>query len=150
MPTKQSRVVPSNLFARAARGRLRYAAATLLVGAAPAAPLPPDTLVLAVASWCAPCRGELARLDEIVAAAGATEVRVLPIDRSAATAAMLRGIDPRRIWRSAAAADAVLAETGGLPFSVMTDNRGRRCAAHARPLDAAAVRAMRARCRAAS
>ena len=117
-----------------------------MVAPADAASYPPRTLMLLVASWCAPCRTELARLDSIVDAAGPVAVRVVPIDDRPATRAMLRDVPRERVWRTAVALDLVSRETGGLPFSLMTDDAGRRCATHARPLDADAVAAMRRRC----
>lgn len=102
--------------------------------------LPPRSVIVLVASWCAPCRGELARLDTIAPAIGGRTLRVLAIDDSAATARMLRVIDPARVWRPDAGVDHVrallLARTAGLPFSVVTDARGAVCAQGNGGLDA--------------
>lgn len=118
----------------------------MLQGAAPPPIYPPRTLILFVASWCAPCRGELRQIDTIAAAASPLDVRVTPVDRSNATAAMLRDVLPMHIWRSARAVNAFAQQTGGLPFSVMTDADGEPCATNDRALNAAAVQAMRRRC----
>jgi hypothetical protein len=85
-------------------------------------------------------------LDAIMASADPLDVRVVPIDRSSATTAMLRGVPSARIWRSASAADAFVRDNGSLPFAMMTDTGGRPCAAHALAVDAAAITAMRRRC----
>jgi thiol-disulfide isomerase/thioredoxin len=121
-------------------------AAILLSGAAAPPPYPPRTLVLFVASWCAPCHGELRQLESIAALAAPITVRVTPVDQSYATAAMLRDVPAARIWRSARAVDAYAQQSGSLPFSVMTDGSGRPCATHDRALDAASIVAMRRRC----
>ncbi|MHA6722552.1 thioredoxin domain-containing protein [Sphingomonas sp. RS2018] len=127
------------------RSTIVFALAPMLIGATTVAQAP-DTLYLLVASWCAPCRVELSRLPALRAAAAPIAVRVVPIDATAATTAMLRGIDPATIDRSARTIDALGSQTGGLPFSLMTDRTGQRCATHRAPLDVMAVRAMRERC----
>jgi thiol-disulfide isomerase/thioredoxin len=107
--------------------------------------------VILVASWCAPCRAELARLDGIAAASGGRTLRVLAIDDSAATVRMLRAVDPARQWRPAIqevarVRAALLARTAGLPYSVATDARGLICAEENGGLDAARTTAMMRRC----
>lgn len=126
------------------RGIVLLAAALLPAAAAPV--YPPRTLVLFVASWCAPCRAELRQFDAIAAAAAPLEVRVAPLDWTRGTAAMLRTVPAAHVWRSARVAEAFAQHSGGLPFSLMTDAEGRICATHDRALDPAAVRAMRRRC----
>ena len=126
--------------------------ALLLAGIAGAAsavaepPYPPRALLLFVASWCAPCRAEIGRLDAIAASAEPLDVRVVPLDRTSATAAMLRGVPSARVWRSASAADAFVRDRGSLPFAIMTDAAGRACATYAYAVDSAAVTALRRRC----
>lgn len=122
-------------------------AASFLAGAAPAAtPLPPDSVLLLVASWCVPCHGEIARLGELQAAAGPIVVRVVPYDSRPTTRRMLARVDPARIAASSSTVAALASRTPALPYSVMTDAAGGICADHARALDAEAVRAMRRRC----
>lgn len=111
---------------------------------------PPHTLILFVASWCAPCHAELRQIDAIASAAAPVDVRVTPVDRSGGTAALLRDVPPTRIWRSAQAVSIFTRSNGALPFSVMTDAKGRPCATHDRALDPASVIAMRRRCEAAT
>lgn len=118
--------------------------ATAPVGAA--GPLPPDSILLLVASWCVPCHGEVARLDELQAAAGHVVVRVVPYDGRPATKRMLARVDPARVTASSAIVAALASRTPALPYSVMTDADGRICADHARALDVEAVRTMRRRC----
>ncbi len=104
------------------------AGALLLIGAAPAEPVryPARTILLFVASWCAPCHGELRQLPAIAGGAGPYRVLVVPIDRGRATDAMLRAVPVEQVWRPDAARMAevrgeLLAKTAGLPFSVCTN-----------------------------
>ncbi|SEK97681.1 hypothetical protein SAMN05216382_1229 [Sphingomonas palmae] len=112
--------------------------------------LPPRSVIVLVASWCAPCRGELLRLDTIAPVIGGRALRVLAIDDSAATARMLRVIDPARVWRPDTRVDHVrallLARTAGLPFSVVSDGRGVVCAQENGGLDAHRAAALVQRC----
>jgi thiol-disulfide isomerase/thioredoxin len=113
---------------------------------------PPRAVIMPVASWCAPCRGELARLDEIAAAAGGRAIRILAIDDSAATVRMLRLVDPALVWRPDVAERvrlraALLARTAGLPYAVATDVRGAVCAEENGALDAARTAALTHRCK---
>lgn len=136
---------------------LWLAAALACLGAAsPAAQdAPPDTLLLFVAGWCAPCHAELAQIDAIVAAAGDARVRVVPLDDTARTQAMLDRVPDQVVWRPDPAAlaklrERVFGDNAGLPYSVLTDASGRVCARSKRSLDAVRVREMADRCRAAA
>jgi hypothetical protein len=111
---------------------------------------PAHSLILFVASWCAPCRAELRDIDRLIVLAAPATLRVTPIDRTAATAAMLRSVAPARIWRSARAVDDFARQSASLPFSLMTDAEGRACATHRRALDRVAIEDLRRRCSAAS
>lgn len=115
---------------------------------------PPDAVLLFVASWCAPCHAELTRLPEIRAAARPLRVLVVPFDSGPATQAMLRGVAPAERWQPEGAErrsmeTALYAETAGLPFALVTDRHGRRCAAWRAGLDAARTRTLIAACAAA-
>jgi len=112
-----------------------------------AATLPPDTLLLLVAPWCAPCWGELARLDGLVAAAAPLEVRVLSMEDGSRARAMVASLPEMRRWTPAisereAVRAALWARTPGLPFSVATDRRGKICAEQGGGLDGPRVRAL--------
>lgn len=114
-------------------------------------PAPANSVLLFVAGWCAPCRGELAALPDLRRAAAPRRVLVVPIEADRATARMIAGIPADQILlRPPAVASALmrtLAGTApGLPISVITDGRGRTCAVHRRPLAAADIAALIARC----
>lgn len=125
-----------------------------LLAAAPAAGMPaapPHAVVLVVAGWCAPCRAELARRAEIEAAAAPRTLRIVALDDTASTRAMLAGLPPSAMWRLTPAdrvrlADSVYARSAGLPYAFATDPRGQRCADLAGGLDAPRTRALVARC----
>ena len=123
----------------------------MLAGVGPVAaasrsgPYPADTILLFVAAWCAPCRGELARLDAIADAARPRPVRVVLLDDTKAGREMLRGIDPGRRWDPDRATqrriDADLsAATAGLPYAMLTDADGLPCADRRGTLDVGRIR----------
>lgn len=114
--------------------------------------LPQETILLFVASWCAPCHGELVRLAEIERGARPYHVLVVPFDDSRATRAMLRAVPAAQRWQPDGATQRRLAaeverRSAGLPFSLAVDGDGRICAAHAEALDSAKAAAMVAACR---
>ncbi|WP_394646662.1 hypothetical protein [uncultured Sphingomonas sp.] len=140
---------------RGAARSLSLVAAVLGGGAAaPAGDLayPPDSVLLLVAPWCAPCHAELARLDTIAAAARPQRLRVFMVDDGAGAGAMWRRVPDGYRWTPPAGeerryrADA-LARTPGLPFSLATDARGRVCAMRGGGMDAARVAALVGACR---
>lgn len=129
--------------------------AALLLAAVPAATTPvaypPRTILLFVASWCAPCHGEIAGLPRLREAAGPWRVLVVPIDRGRATAAMMAGVPVADRWIPDAATMAAMRAdlfggTAGLPFSVAVGGDGRVCGAHRGVLNAARVAVLRAGC----
>lgn len=125
----------------------------LLGGAAPAVHYPERTVLLLVASWCAPCRVELAHIDEIARAAAPYDVRVLLVDDSKAGRRMVAALSPARRWLpdpavAAPARAALLSRTPGLPYSVAIGPKGAICADRRGGLDPARTRALVARCRA--
>jgi len=112
---------------------------------------PPDAVILLAASWCAPCRGEIAALDTIAAAAAPRAVHVLVVDEGPRARAMTRDVPAAHRWEPGPASRgrvvrALMARTPGLPYAAATDARGRVCAEHGGGLDAAAVRALALRC----
>lgn len=116
---------------------------------------PQRSVLLFVASWCAPCREELSRLSAISAAALPWQVLVIPMDDMPATRAMLAAVPPaNRRWQPNGAerqklTDDLFREAGGLPFSIVTDAEGRPCASVRSGLDAERVRQALATCGAA-
>ena len=129
------------------------AALTLAVvpAGATAPAYPPRAILLFVASWCAPCHGEIAALPRLNEAAGSWAVLVVPVDRGRATAAMMAGVPAAQRWvpdaaRMAAMRDDLFGGTVGLPFSVAIGGDGRPCGAHRGVLNAARVAALQAGC----
>lgn len=139
---------------------LRTAGAALLLlllpnqGATASEPslYPPETVLLFVAAWCAPCHGELAHLADLSRAARPYRVLVVPFDDGRATRAMLDSVPPAQRWlpdrqTQRRLAQMVAAESPGLPFSVAVDTHGRACATQAEALTGATAEALVARCR---
>lgn len=129
-------------------------ASLLALGRAAAATsdYPPETVLLVVAAWCAPCQGELARLAEIGRGARPYRVLVVPYDDSRATRAMLEGVPTAQRWQPDRAAQRRLAaevarRSPGLPFSLATDRDGHVCGGHGEALDAASAADLVAACR---
>ena len=112
---------------------------------------PSDTVLLLIAPWCAPCYGELARLDEIAAAAGPRAVRVMLIEDGPRATAMVRALRPEQVWTASprqmrqARAD-LLERAVGLPYSIVTDARGAVCAGQGGGLDRARTALLVKRC----
>lgn len=135
-------------------GRAAIMAVLLAAPADAAEPVryPPETVLLFAAAWCAPCRAELARLEEIGAAARPYRVQVVAYDDLPATRAMIEGLPAAARWTpDRASRRAVLREvtelSSGLPFALAVDAQGRRCASARAGLDAASTAALVARCR---
>ena len=132
---------------------LSIPAALALAGSAAEAPtsFPANAVLLFVADWCAPCHGEVARLDEIAGAARPRRVLVIGMDAGASRGRLAASVpDPHR-WRPDPEAlrrlrAAVSAASAGLPYSVATDARGRACADSWLSLTAARTRALVAAC----
>lgn len=134
-------------------GLVILAALALAAGPAAAASgrYPPRTILLFVASWCAPCHGEIAQLPRLTDAADPYRVLVVPMDRGRTTVAMLRGVPTGQRWvpdpvALAAIRDELMRGTAGLPFSVAIDGNGRACGEHRGVLTPARVDAMRREC----
>ena len=124
----------------------------LLLGAAPSPAGPAESILLFVASWCAPCHGELARLDAIGRGAQPYRVLVVPFDDSRATRGMLERVPLAQRWQPDRGTQRRLAaevahRSAGLPFSLALDRDAQICAAHAQALDTASAAAMVAACR---
>lgn len=113
---------------------------------------PPETILLFVAAWCAPCHGELAHLADIGRAAQPYRILVVPFDDSRATRTMLAAVPLTQRWQPDRATQRKLAaeverRSAGLPFSLAIDKEARICAAQSEALDAARTAALVASCR---
>lgn len=126
-----------------------------LAGAAAAeAPPPRNAILLFVASWCAPCHGEVRALPEIAKAAAPMRVIVVPIDARRGTERLMAAVPQDRQWRLApaeaiATMRRLAGRAPGLPTSVAIDAKGEVCAVARRPLSPATALAIRRRCEAA-
>lgn len=112
---------------------------------------PRAAVLLFVASWCAPCHGELRALPEIVAAAAPMRVFVVPIDAARGTDRMMKRVPDDRRWRLPPAAATTLMRrlaggAPGLPTSVAIDASGAVCTVVREPLSPARAVAIRRRC----
>ena len=112
---------------------------------------PPHSILLFVASWCAPCHAELARLPAITRGARPFRVLVVAYDDSAATRMMLDAVPAAQRWQPARPLRRQLArilavETSGLPFSMAVDRNGHACASARQGIDGTVAAAMVARC----
>lgn len=120
-------------------------------GAQDSADPPHNAVILFVASWCAPCHGELRALPEIAAAAAPMRVLVMPTDDTRGTERMMARVPADRQWRlPPEAATATMRRLAGgapgLPTSVGIDRAGKVCAVVRKPLSAAVAKGVRARC----
>ena len=135
-------------------GRFLFCLSLITLAAAdrpPSGELPPDTLLLLVAPWCAPCWGELAQIDTLAKAALPLTLRVLAMEDGPRSRAMTADLPPHRQWIPSPADRAVVrrsiwANTPGLPFSVATDAKGRICARHGGGLTETRARSMITQC----
>lgn len=118
---------------------------------APSDDYPPSTILLFVASWCAPCHAELARLPAITRGAQPFRVLVVPFDDRPATLRMLDSVAPGQRWQPdrlmrRRLAKALTAATSGLPFSMAIDGSGQQCGSERKGLDGASAKALVAGC----
>ncbi|WP_054436698.1 MULTISPECIES: thioredoxin domain-containing protein [Novosphingobium] len=135
-------------------------APALAAGSVPAASLvaapgepPRDSVLMFVASWCAPCLAELARFEALEAAARPRRLLIVALDEGAGSTEMTRRFDgrqklaisPREGWELLRRASA--GRAAGLPYAVMTDETGRPCALRDRGLSEAELRTMAAACK---
>lgn len=117
-------------------------------GAAERPALPADAVVLFGANWCAPCLDELRTLPALAQAAAPMRIVLAWTDGA-----------PVRLWREWPAnaeqlpvADAVRTierlggQTAGLPYAVLVDGQGRRCADRRGGVTPERIAALKARC----
>jgi thiol-disulfide isomerase/thioredoxin len=112
---------------------------------------PPNSVLLFVASWCAPCHSELARLPAITRGAQPFRVLVVPFDDRPATRAMIEAAPAAQRWQPAPEmrrrlAKDLAAETAGLPFSMAIDRNGRGCGTFRKGMDGASAKALVVQC----
>ncbi|RHW16684.1 hypothetical protein D1610_14940 [Sphingomonas gilva] len=124
----------------------------LLTAAAPAdTPPPKNAILLFVASWCAPCHGELRMLGSIGRQAAPMRVIVVPIDARRGTEAMIARVPENQLLRlEPRAATAMMRRLSGgapgLPTAVAIDRAGRVCGVERRSLVPERARALRLGC----
>ena len=127
------------------------AAEAQTVPQAASAPAAPRTIVLYGASWCAPCVAEVRDLARLAAAALPDRIVIVWADAGIWRYPIGRH-DNARIALPAEARELATpapSDSAGLPFSVMTADRKRRCAAWNGPLHPADIARLRASCDAA-
>ncbi len=144
-------IAPRFVATLAALATLATLAALPASAAEPPLRYPPDSVLLLVAPWCAPCHAELARIDTIAAAARPRAVRVFMVEDGPRARAMWRNVPDAYRWTPPAGEEHryrsdALARTPGLPFGIATDVRGRVCATRGGGIDAARVVALVAAC----
>jgi hypothetical protein len=136
-------------------GILKWLGVALLPLCVPASatetgPYPANSVLLFVASWCAPCHAELTRLPAITRGARPFRVLVVPFDDTASTRTMMEAVPPTQRWQPTNALrrqlTQELAGTSGLPFSVAVDGAGHACANVRKGLDGLAAEALVAAC----
>lgn len=140
---------------RVSTGTLAALLAGMIVGGAdaqtvpqgPTSLAPSRTIVLYGASWCAPCIAEVRDLARLAAAAAPDRIVIVWIWRYPIARNDNVRIAPAAEARELAAL--VPPESAGLPFSVMTADFKRRCAAWNGPLRPADIARLRASCDAA-
>lgn len=112
---------------------------------------PANSILLLVASWCAPCHAELANLPAITRGALPFGTLVVPFDDSPATRSMLERVPAAQRWQPGRAMQRrlmqdVAAGTAGLPFSLGVNGDGEICGSARQGLDGQSAKALVARC----
>lgn len=106
-------------------------------------------IILFGASWCAPCLIEIRGLPQLAAAAAPDRLIVAWTDSGADRylAAAPANVEPMAQGASRRMLASLAGDVAGLPFAVMLDRQGRRCAEWRAPLTPRDVARLRALCR---
>ncbi|WP_234149005.1 thioredoxin domain-containing protein [Sphingobium sufflavum] len=107
------------------------------------------TIILFGASWCAPCLVELRNLPKLAAAAAPDRLVIAWTDGAARR---LVSVHPANVElveqdRAQQLLEEMAGDAAGLPYAVMLDGRGKRCAEWRAPLMPPDVSRFRALCR---
>lgn len=120
-----------------------------LATAASATP-PPSSILLFWASWCAPCRAEVADLVAIERAAAPMRVLVVPVERSRASRQLLRDLPERNLFLPPEGGLALMQQltnrAASLPVAVAIDAQGHVCAVQYHGVNRADAENMARRC----
>ena len=108
-------------------------ALALTSGQSYAAPIPPNSLVMLWAAWCAPCRVEVVEFERLSAATKPRTTMVLAFDDAPSSRALLTSLPPEKLRVTTETLPALYRRLGiggpiALPVSLMTDAQGRICA----------------------
>jgi len=100
------------------------------------------------ASWCVPCIVELRNIDALASSANPDRIKIIWSDGgirgyklpSSGDVEIISGTDTQRMMQQYAS------DASGLPYSVMLNEQGRKCAEWKTPLTSEAIKWMRATC----
>lgn len=121
----------------------------LLCGSARAKEQMERRIVLFGASWCAPCLVEIRELSHLAAAAAPDRLIIAWTDTGADGYLATLPANVERVERRTAQhmLESLGGDAAGLPYAVMLDAQGRRCAEWRAPLKPRDVARLRALCR---
>jgi thiol-disulfide isomerase/thioredoxin len=117
----------------------RLVPALALIMASPAsAQVPPGSILLFWASWCAPCRAEVINIANLQRAAGDMRVIIVPVEPRSSWRGLLRSLRPDQLLVPRGGGLALMQRLAGpqaaLPVAIAIDANGRVCASQRRGL----------------